>query len=51
MAGALAMKFTVVTILPELVEPALVAGVVGRVRRSGTITVDTIDPPPPERWR
>jgi tRNA (guanine37-N1)-methyltransferase len=38
------MRFTVVTILPELIEPALAAGVVGRARAAGTIAVDTIDP-------
>ena len=38
------MKFTVVTILPELVEPALVAGVVGRAREAGVIAVDTVNP-------
>ena len=38
------MKFTVITILPELVTPALAAGVVGRAREAGTITVDTINP-------
>jgi len=38
------VKFTVVTILPELIEPALVAGVVGRAREAGTITVDTVNP-------
>ena len=38
------MKFTVVTILPELIEPALAAGVVGRAREAGTITVTTINP-------
>src|SRR6185436_15211177 len=38
------MKFTVVTILPELIEPALAAGVVGRAREAGTITVATINP-------
>src|SRR5438552_787688 len=38
------MKFTVVTILPELVEPALAAGVVGRARDAGTIEVATINP-------
>src|SRR5690349_240382 len=38
------MKFTVVTILPELIEPALAAGVVGRAREAGTITVDTVNP-------
>ena len=38
------MKFTVVTILPELIEPALTAGVVGRAREAGTITVATINP-------
>jgi tRNA (guanine37-N1)-methyltransferase len=38
------MKFTVVTILPELIEPALTAGVVGRAREAGKITVATINP-------
>ncbi|HEU4613284.1 MAG TPA: hypothetical protein VFS15_14435, partial [Kofleriaceae bacterium] len=38
------MKFTVVTILPELIEPSLVAGVVGRAREAGVITVETINP-------
>jgi tRNA (guanine37-N1)-methyltransferase len=38
------MRFTVVTILPELVEPSLAAGVVGRARDAGTITVDTVNP-------
>jgi tRNA (guanine37-N1)-methyltransferase len=38
------VKFTVVTILPELVTPALTAGVVGRAREAGTISVDTINP-------
>ncbi len=38
------MKFTVVTILPELIEPALTAGVVGRAREAGVITVDTVSP-------
>jgi tRNA (guanine37-N1)-methyltransferase len=38
------MKFTVVTILPELIEPALAAGVVGRAREAGVITVDTVNP-------
>jgi tRNA (guanine37-N1)-methyltransferase len=38
------MKFTVVTILPELIEPALTAGVVGRAREAKTITVATINP-------
>ncbi len=38
------MKFTVITILPELIEPALTAGVVGRAREAGTITVATINP-------
>jgi tRNA (guanine37-N1)-methyltransferase len=38
------MKFTVVTILPELIEPSLAAGVVGRAREAGTITVDTVNP-------
>jgi tRNA (guanine37-N1)-methyltransferase len=38
------MKFTVVTILPELIEPALAAGVVGRAREAGTIEVAAINP-------
>ena len=38
------MRFTVVTILPELIEPALSAGVVGRARDAGVIEVDTINP-------
>src|SRR5262245_45217023 len=38
------MRFTVVTILPELIEPALAAGVVGRARQAGVITVDTVNP-------
>ncbi|HEX7839371.1 MAG TPA: tRNA (guanosine(37)-N1)-methyltransferase TrmD [Kofleriaceae bacterium] len=38
------MRFTVVTILPELIEPALGAGVVGRAREAGAITVDTVNP-------
>ena len=38
------MKFTVVTILPELIEPALVAGVVGRAREAGVIAVSTVNP-------
>ena len=38
------MKFTVVTILPELIEPALTAGVVGRAREAGVITVGTVNP-------
>ncbi|MEO7096219.1 MAG: tRNA (guanosine(37)-N1)-methyltransferase TrmD, partial [Polyangiales bacterium] len=38
------MKFTVVTILPELIEPALTAGVVGRAREAGIITVATVNP-------
>jgi len=38
------MKFTVVTILPELIEPALAAGVVGRAREAGVITVATVNP-------
>ncbi|MBA3818154.1 MAG: tRNA (guanosine(37)-N1)-methyltransferase TrmD, partial [Deltaproteobacteria bacterium] len=38
------MKFSVVTILPELVVPALTAGVVGRARESGIITVEPINP-------
>ena len=38
------MKFTVVTILPELIEPALTAGVVGRAREAGVIEVTTVNP-------
>ena len=38
------MRFTVVTILPELIEPSLAAGVVGRARDAGTIAVATINP-------
>ncbi|HEY4175378.1 MAG TPA: tRNA (guanosine(37)-N1)-methyltransferase TrmD [Kofleriaceae bacterium] len=38
------MKFSVVTILPELVEPSFAAGVVGRAREAGLITVATINP-------
>jgi tRNA (guanine37-N1)-methyltransferase len=38
------MKFTVVTILPELIEPALAAGVVGRARDAGAIAVATVNP-------
>jgi len=38
------MKFSVITILPELIEPALTAGVVGRAREAGVITVESINP-------
>ncbi|MGE5183682.1 MAG: tRNA (guanosine(37)-N1)-methyltransferase TrmD, partial [Acidobacteriota bacterium] len=38
------MRFTVVTILPELIEPSLAAGVVGRAREAGVIEVATINP-------
>jgi tRNA (guanine-N1)-methyltransferase len=38
------MRFTVITILPELIRPALTAGVVGRAVEAGTIVVDTINP-------
>src|SRR5690349_12719747 len=38
------MKFTVVTILPELIEPSLTAGVVGRAREAGVIAVGTVNP-------
>jgi tRNA (guanine37-N1)-methyltransferase len=38
------VRFTVVTILPELIEPALTAGVVGRAREAGTIAVATVSP-------
>src|SRR5262249_38246792 len=43
-AGEPAMRFTVVTILPELIEPALAAGVVGRAREAGVIAVATVNP-------
>jgi tRNA (guanine37-N1)-methyltransferase len=38
------MRFTVITILPELIHPAFAAGVVGRAAESGLIVVDTINP-------
>jgi tRNA (guanine37-N1)-methyltransferase len=38
------MKFTVVTIWPELIEPTLSAGVVGRAREAGVISVATQNP-------
>ena len=38
------MKFTIVTLLPELIEPALAAGVVGRARETGVFEVATINP-------
>jgi len=38
------MRFTVITILPELIEPALAAGVVGRAREAGVIAVETVNP-------
>jgi tRNA (guanine37-N1)-methyltransferase len=38
------MRFTVVTILPELIEPAFAGGVVGRAREAGAIAVDTVNP-------
>jgi tRNA (guanine37-N1)-methyltransferase len=38
------VKFTVVTLLPELIESALAAGVVGRAREAGVIAVDTVNP-------
>ena len=38
------MKFTVVTILPELIEPALTAGVVGRARRPARSRSTTVNP-------
>ncbi|HET9993581.1 MAG TPA: tRNA (guanosine(37)-N1)-methyltransferase TrmD [Kofleriaceae bacterium] len=38
------MKFTVITILPELIEPALTAGVVGRAKQAGTIEVSCVNP-------
>lgn len=38
------MKFTVVTILPELIAPSLATGVVGRACAAGTIAVATVTP-------
>ncbi len=41
------MKFSVITVLPELIERALdstAGGVVGRAREAGVITVETINP-------
>jgi len=38
------VKFTVVTLLPELIEPALTAGVVGRAKQAGTIEVGCVNP-------
>jgi tRNA (guanine37-N1)-methyltransferase len=38
------MRFTVVTILPELIGPALAAGVVGRASTGGVIDVGTVNP-------
>jgi tRNA (guanine37-N1)-methyltransferase len=38
------VRFSVVTILPELITPALAAGVVGRALASGVIAVDTVNP-------
>jgi tRNA (guanine37-N1)-methyltransferase len=38
------MKFTVVTVLPELIDGAFAAGVVGRGRDTGLLTVTTINP-------
>jgi len=38
------VKFTVVTLLPELIEPALAAGVVGRARETGVFEVATVNP-------
>jgi tRNA (guanine37-N1)-methyltransferase len=38
------VKFTVVTVLPELIEPALAAGVVGRAAKAGVIEVGTVNP-------
>ena len=38
------MKFTIVTLLPELIEPALAAGVVGRARETGVFEVATVNP-------
>jgi tRNA (guanine37-N1)-methyltransferase len=38
------VKFTVVTILPELIAPSLAAGVVGRAKDAGVIDVATVNP-------
>jgi tRNA (guanine37-N1)-methyltransferase len=38
------MKFTVITVLPELIAPAFAAGVVGRARDAGIIEVAAITP-------
>ncbi|MFN0250767.1 MAG: tRNA (guanosine(37)-N1)-methyltransferase TrmD [Kofleriaceae bacterium] len=41
------MKFSVITVLPELIERALdqaAGGVVGRAREAGVITVETVNP-------
>ncbi|MGE0547047.1 MAG: tRNA (guanosine(37)-N1)-methyltransferase TrmD [Kofleriaceae bacterium] len=38
------MKISIVTIHPELIEAALTAGVVGRARDAGVISVETINP-------
>ena len=38
------MRFSVVTILPELIEASLTTGVVGRARTAGVIAVDTVNP-------
>ena len=38
------MKLTIVTLLPEIIEPSLAAGVVGRAREAGVIEVATVNP-------
>lgn len=38
------MRFTVVTIFPEMFQPFLDVGVLGRARAAGTLTVDFINP-------
>ena len=38
------MRFTVITIFPDMFDSVLAAGVVGRARAAGTIAVDFIDP-------
>jgi tRNA (guanine37-N1)-methyltransferase len=38
------VRFTIVSILPELIESPLSAGVVGRARQAGVLTVDTVNP-------
>ncbi len=42
--GPAPVRFTVVTILPELIAPALAAGVVGRAITGGLLTLATVNP-------